>query len=97
MRRYLSWVGGAGVSPRRDARGLRCAAISGADDACAAPSPAAAAAVADTRTPTPRQLPTNSGGTRRLTSRTACAPQNSTASPGTRVTFVNNDTRGPRR
>jgi plastocyanin len=77
MRGYLLWVGSAAL-----AMGLTLTACGGGGDS----SPTSP-------TPTPTPTPTPGGTTITINSNNTVSPQTLTVSAGTRVTFVNNDTR----
>ena len=83
MHRHLPWIGGAAL-----AAALNVAACGGGDSSTpTSPSPAPAPA------PSPSPAPTPGGGTTITITASGVSPQTLTVSPGTRVTFVNNDTR----
>jgi plastocyanin len=82
MRGYLLWIGSAAL-----ASALTLAACGGGGDSTpTAPTPT------PSPTPTPTPTPTPGGTTITITA-SGVSPQSLTVAPGTRVTFVNNDTR----
>lgn len=84
MRRYIAWMAGAAV-----AAAIMVAACGGGGGGSSptAPSPSPS--------PAPAPTPAPGGGTTTITISSAgvVSPKSITVSPGTRVTFVNNDTR----
>ena len=77
MRGYRTWIGSAAI-----ATAVTLTACGGGDSSPSSPTPA----------PTPTPTPTP-GGTTITISNNAVSPQTLTVARGTRVTFVNNDSR----
>ena len=90
MRRYLIWFVGVGITIA-----LTVAACGGGSSPTSpSPSPSPAATPAPAPAPTPTPTPAPSGGTAiTISSADVVSPTALTVPVGTRVTFVNNDSR----